>query len=100
MIARIAIARMVAVLFPAARIARSSLDMAFGVRADPDVGPGRWDHQPIDAAAHCGVADPPAAGVEEYPALARAPTGDARHAIGHIIESGTTGRLAMLYSAR
>ena len=97
LVARIAITRMVAVLLAAAGIARGGLDMAFRIRADPHVGPRRRNDQRIDAAALLGIADASAAGFEENPTLAGPAPRDAGHTVGHIIKTGTAGRLAMLY---
>jgi len=46
------------------------------------------------------IRDPFAVRLEENPSLAGPTAGDARHAVRHIVESGTAGCLAMLYGTR
>src|SRR5581483_6525940 len=69
LVARLPIERVVAVLLAPARVARRHLDVAAGIRTDPDAAPGRRNHQRLDPPAGDGVADPFAVGREERPAL-------------------------------
>src|SRR5712692_10890 len=99
-VARFAVARMVAVLFSSARVARRRLDVAFGVRAYPDVGPGGGNREGVDSLALGLVRDALAVRCVENPALSRALAPDALEAVGDVVESGAEGRLAMLIDAR
>src|SRR3954463_7986001 len=100
LIACFAIACMVAVLFSAPGIPGRGLYMTIGIRGDPYVSPCRRNDERIDAAPLLRISDPFAVRLEENPSLAGAAPGDPGHAVGHIVESGAAGGLAMLYGAR
>src|SRR6185295_154318 len=100
LIARIAIARMVTVLFPAPGIARRGLYMTVGIRRDPHISPCRRNDECIDPAPLLRIRDPFPVRLEKNPSLAGPAAGDAGHAVRHIVKSGTAGCLAMLYGAR
>ena len=53
----------VAVLGPAPAVDASGLDVAKGVRRDPDVVPGRRDTEGTDALQRCDVCDQSAGGI-------------------------------------
>ncbi len=84
------------VLLAAALVAAGGLDMTAGVGTDPDVGPGRRDHQPGDAVLGAGVVDGAAIRIEIGKALAGLAAGDARVAVVHIDEAGRGGFLGTL----
>ena len=63
LVAHLAPARVVAVLLAPARVAAGGLDVAVGVRADPDVGPGRRDRQLADPLQGRGIAHRLAVGI-------------------------------------
>src|SRR6267378_2233142 len=100
LVARLAVQGMVAVLLAAARVARSRLDVPFGVRAYPDVGPGRRNREGVDALALGLVRDALAVRCVEDPALSRALAPDAGDAVGAVAHARAPGRLAMLIDAR
>src|SRR6266853_3609641 len=99
-VARLAVARMVAVLLAAARVARSRLDVSFWVGAYPDVGPGRGNREGVDSLALGLARDARAVRCIVNPALSRALAPDALEAVGDVVEPGAQGRLAMLIDAR
>ena len=74
----------VAILLAALRIAPGRLQVALAVGADPDVGPGRRDGQPLEAGDLPAVLDRAALGVAIAEGAARAPTPDARHVVGDV----------------
>src|SRR5262249_60703256 len=81
--AHLAEARVVAILLAAPGIAPGGLNMSVGKRADPDVGPCRWDGERLDPPENVSLGQPRAigAGVGEGPsrlfaAGARAGSGD------------------------
>src|SRR6266852_387952 len=80
LVARLAVQGMVAVLLAAARIARSRLDVPFGVRAYPDVGPGRGDRERVDPLALGLARDALAVRPVVNPALSRTLAPDAGEA--------------------
>src|SRR5204863_3109945 len=100
LVARLAVQGMVAVLLAAARVARSRLDVPFGVRAYPDVGPRRGNREGVDALALGLVGDALPVRCVEGPALSRALAPGAGEAVGDVVEPGAQGRLAMLIDAR
>src|SRR5207247_631470 len=100
LVARLAVQGMVAVLLAAARIARSRLDVPFGVRAYPDVGPGRGNRERVDPLALGLARDALALRPVVSPALSRTLAPDAGEAVGDVVEPGAEGRLAMLIDAR
>ncbi len=57
LVACFAPAGMIAILLAAAIVAPGGLQMAARVGADPDVGPGGWNHQRADALERRGIAD-------------------------------------------
>src|SRR3989449_3408387 len=99
-VTRFAVRGMVAILLPAAGVARRRLYVAGGIRANPHVGPGRRDRQRVepfpgvrvsDARTVRGVVDPTRPGT--------APT-DAGKAIRDVVESSEGGRFAKLVGPR
>src|ERR1700704_5285660 len=100
LVARLAVQGMVAVLLAAARVARSRLDVPFGVRADPDVGPGGRNREGVDPLALGFACDALAVRRVVNPALSRTLAPDAGEAVGDVAEPGAQGRLAMLVDAR
>ena len=78
----------VAVLLAALGVAAGGLEVAGGIRADPDVGPGRRDRQRPDPSQDRAVADQLAIGPAiAEPAAAPLP-GDARARVGRVAETG------------
>ena len=73
LVAALAPARVVQVLLAPAVVDAGGLDVAARVRADPDVLPGRRDHQLVDPLQHLGVGDALAVGVEVLEPLAAPP---------------------------
>src|SRR5882724_5933479 len=100
LVARLAVQGMVAVLLAAARVARSRLDVPFGVRAYPDVGPGRRNREGVDSLALGLARDARAVRCVENPAFSRALAPDSGEAVGDVAEPGAQGRLAVLVDAR
>src|SRR5438876_3531126 len=91
---------MVAILLPAAGVARRRLDMAVGIRANPHVGPGRRDRQRVQPFPGVQVTDArPVRRVVDPPRPATAPT-DAVNAVRDVAEPGAGRRLAMLVGPR
>jgi hypothetical protein len=68
----------VQVLAAAGLVGADGLDVAVRVRADPDVLPGRRDHQRPDPLDHLGVLDHVAVSIEVAEPLAPAAPGQAR----------------------
>src|SRR5690606_25241807 len=77
-LADLAIAGVVAVLLAAALVAAGGLEVAVGVGADPDIGPGGRDGQGLDAGEGGLVAEGFAAGAHVGEAPAGPLAGDAR----------------------
>ena len=78
----------VAVLLATLGITAGRLEVAGGIRADPDVGPGRRDRQRPEPGEDRPVADQLAIGAAiAEPAAAPLP-GDARPSVGRVAESG------------
>src|SRR5213596_427292 len=100
LVARLAVQGMVAILLAAARVARSRLDVPFGVRAYPDFGPGRGNRERVDPLALRLARDAHPVRRVVNPALSRALAPDAGEAVGDVVEPGAEGRLAMLVDAR
>ena len=100
LVPRLAIARVIAVLLPPARVASGDLDVAARIGADPDLAPGRGNDESLDARALRSVLDPRSVGREEDPASAHALPANARNAVGDVAESGPRRRFAMLLDAQ
>ncbi len=83
---------MVDVLLASSLVAAGGLDMPPRIGADPDVGPGRRDHQLGDAVFRAGAVDDAAVGVDIGEALAGLAAGKAGIGVVHIDEAGG-GRL-------
>src|SRR6185436_20353222 len=98
-VARVAVGRVVAVLLAPARVARGGLDVAVGIEADPDLGPGRRDRQRIDPSSLAPVRDACAAGQVIGPARADALARDAARAVGDIAQPGARRRGAAVLDA-
>ncbi len=79
------------VLLAPALVAAGGLDMAARVGADPDVGPGRRDHQLGDAVLGGCVVDRLPIGVEIGEALADLAAVDPGVGVVHIDEAGCGG---------
>src|SRR5258706_17021 len=100
LVARFAVQRVVAVLLAAAGVARRRLDVALGIRGDPDVRPGGRNYQGLDPLALGLARDTRAVRCVESPALAGALAPDALDAIGDVAQARAEGRLAVLVDAR
>ncbi len=87
---------MIDVLLAALLVAAGRLDVAAGFGADPDLGPGRRNHQLGDAILGAGVLDRLAVSVDVGESLARPLAADARVAVVHIDQSDGGGLLGSL----
>ena len=67
---------MVKILASTRHVGSHRLQMAIGERRDPDVLPGRWNHQGIDALSDSLVGHRRTIGIQIGPAFASAPAGD------------------------
>jgi len=92
-VAHFAPASVVAVLLPAAGVTAGRLQMTAGVGADPDVGPGRRDRQPLDPADDLLVTDQAAVTTEITEGLAGALPADSRAEVGDVAKPGGPRRL-------
>src|SRR5439155_1834453 len=100
LVPRLAIARVIAVLLPPARVASGDLDVAARIGADPHLAPGRGNDESLDARALHSVLDPRSVGREEDPPSAHALPADARNAAGDVAQSGPPRSFAMLLDAQ
>ena len=82
---------MVAVLLPAACVARRHLQVTVRVRADPHVRPGGRDHQRPEAAQHGGVANRATLGIHVRVAAAVTPATNAGHLVRHVVQARRPG---------
>ena len=92
-VAAAAPSRVVAMLLPPPRIAPGGLDMAAGIRADPDVGPGGRDRQRADPGKCRLVADRRAIPVAVGEPGPGAPAGDPGPVVMGVAEAGLAGRV-------
>ena len=99
-ITRCAVRGMVAILLPAAGVARRRLDVAVGVRANPHVGPGRRDRQLVEPFPGVLVLDARAVRGEVDPASPGTAPADAGKAVRDVAKPGVGSRLAMLVGPR
>jgi hypothetical protein len=60
---------MIAVLFAVARVAARRLQVAIRIRANPNVGPGRRNHERFDSSQNPGIADYLAIGIKVTEAI-------------------------------
>ena len=79
--------RMVAILLATTRVARRDLQMPVLVRADPDVGPRRRNHERAEAPQHLARANYAAVGINVSEAAAVPLPANAGHRIGHVAKS-------------
>src|SRR5690606_34254107 len=86
-VADLAPAFVVDVLLPAAVVPPGGLNVAGGVWADPDIGPGRRDGQLLDPRAHLAVADRLAVRVAVAEATPSSPASDARALVGDVAQA-------------
>ena len=77
-------AGVVAILFPAARVAAGGLDVAVRIGADPDILVGRRDRQLADARDRGGIADRAAACIDEAEPGARPASRDPGRRVGGV----------------
>ena len=84
-------ARVVAILLATAGVASGSLQMAVGVRTDPDVGIGRRDGQLVDPLDFRLVADALASGGEVGPFATQLAPAQTRLAVVDVVEVGRQG---------
>jgi hypothetical protein len=75
---------MVAVLLPAARVARRHLEMSFRDRTDPHVAPRGRDHERAEAADVLALADDAAVGIDVRKAPADSTPANAGHRVRDI----------------
>src|SRR2546425_12541202 len=99
-VARLAVARMVAILLSSARVARRRLDVSPGIGTDPDLGPGGRDRKGIDPFALGCRGDARSVRRIKGPTLARAFAPDSGEAVGDVAEPGAGGGLAVLVGPR
>ena len=92
--------RVVAVLLAPARVAAGRLQVAVGLRADPDVGPRRRDRERADAPDHRGIAERPAVRQSIAEAFAAPDARDARGVVAHRHESADTCGAALFAADR
>jgi hypothetical protein len=78
---------MVAVLLAAAGVPAGRLEVAVGLGADPDVGPGRRDGELPDPFQDLGLADGLAVGIGVGEAFPLGPPPDARRVIGDVAQA-------------
>ena len=88
LVARVAVGRVIAVLLSPARVARRGLDVAAGIRADPDIGPSRRERQCVQPFPNLAIGDPAAVGRVVSPAAADAPAPDAARAVRDVAQPG------------
>src|SRR5258706_5123468 len=100
LVARLAVQGVVAVLLAAASVARRRLDVALGIRGDPDVRPRGRNYQGLDPLALGLAGDARAVRCVESPALAGALAPDAYDAVGDVAQARAEGRLAVFVDAR
>jgi hypothetical protein len=100
LVAHLAPFGVVAVLLAPARVAPGGLQVAVGLRADPDLGPGRRDGQRLDAFQGGFVVDRLAARVEVAKAVALRLAADAGPVVEDVAQAGRFGgggRIAVRY---
>jgi hypothetical protein len=83
--------RMVAVLLASARVAARGLQVAVGLRADPDIGPGRGNHERLDALERGFVRDRLALGREVAEAILARFAPDAGLVVVDVAQAGSLG---------
>src|SRR2546428_2787385 len=87
---------MVAILLPAAGVARRRLDGAVGIRANPHVGPGRRDRQRVEPFPGVRVSNTRTVRGVVDPTRPGTASTDAGKAIRDVVEPGEGGRFATL----
>src|SRR5512133_3879222 len=84
---------MVAVLLPSPVIEAGGLEMALGICADPDIGPGRGNHKRPDPLQGLSIRHPSAVQGYVVETLARSLAANAGAGIKHVSQSGCPGRV-------
>src|SRR5687767_12497361 len=95
-VARFPVRRVVAILLAPPRVARSGLDVAFRVGADPYLRPGRRDRQAVEPLPDARIGNAGAAGLEIHPARADASARDAASAVADVVQPRARRRAAVL----
>src|SRR5579864_8323268 len=86
----------IAILLSSAGVAAGRLDMPSGARADPDVGPGWWDDQALDALQRLLIPDGLPMGIQVGNRLARPPAANSRAQVRYVAEAGGTSGLSWI----